>query len=359
MSQPSEGHRVTSLGFYGGVLLVAILSYRIVEPFLTEIGWGVVLAICVAPAQARLSHRFGATGSAAILTFIVQFALITPLLVIAYLLVGEASRFVNHVQVRLAELGGATGVFHVAWQWLRERWSFLPTEDIAVRQLSSRLQELEADATKHAGSMVQQAVGFVFSLAITLCVFFFLLRDGPRIARGVQRLLPFGPERNVRLLTLIHDIVFASVSSTLVIALIQGILGGLAFLLLGVPGALFWGCAMAVLAILPAVGATLVWAPAAVWLALSGSVVRGIVLFLVGVLILGNTDNVVRPLMLSGKSRMGTLVLIISLLGGVSAFGFIGIVLGPVVAAVLTALVQIYARLTEADAETAPPLESR
>jgi predicted PurR-regulated permease PerM len=99
---------------------------------------------------------------------------------------------------------------------------------------------------------------------------------------------------------------------------------------------------MMVLALLPAVGSALVWAPAAIWLALSGSLVKGIILALVGVLVLGNVDNVVRPLLLSGSARMNTLVLIISLLGGVSAFGFIGIVLGPVVAAVFTALVESY-----------------
>ena len=99
---------------------------------------------------------------------------------------------------------------------------------------------------------------------------------------------------------------------------------------------------MGILSLLPLVGATLVWLPAAVWLALSGSLVKGIVLAAVGVLILGNVDNVVRPLLLSGKAQMNTLVLIISLMGGVSAFGFIGIVLGPLVAALVTALVESY-----------------
>ena len=119
---------------------------------------------------------------------------------------------------------------------------------------------------------------------------------------------------------------------------------------------------MAVLSTLPAVGAALVWAPAAIWLAVSGSLVKGIVLALVGLLVLGNVDNVVRPLLLSGSARMSTLVLIISLLGGVSAFGFIGIVLGPVVAAVLTALVESYVLDDEpepaAPAAETPPVAS-
>ena len=126
------------------------------------------------------------------------------------------------------------------------------------------------------------------------------------------------------------------------IAALQGLIGGVVFALLGFDGWVLWGAIMGILALLPLVGATLVWLPAAVWLALSGSLVKGVVLPAVGVLILGNVDNVVRPLLLSGKAQMNTLVLIISLMGGVSAFGFIGIVLGPLVAALLTALVESY-----------------
>jgi predicted PurR-regulated permease PerM len=174
----------------------------------------------------------------------------------------------------------------------------------------------------------------------------------------VGRLLPFGREQNERLLVLTRDIVSASVTSMLVVAVVQGAIGAVTFLLLGVPGAALWAGLMTVLSLLPAVGAALVWAPAAIWLAVSGSLVKGIVLALVGVLVLGNVDNVVRPMVLSGSARMSTLVLIVSLLGGVSAFGFIGIVLGPVVAAVLTALVESY-HLTpddEPDEAGEPPL---
>jgi predicted PurR-regulated permease PerM len=115
-----------------------------------------------------------------------------------------------------------------------------------------------------------------------------------------------------------------------------------------------WGLIMAILSFLPLVGAALVWGPVALWLAVSGHLVKGLVLALVGVLILGNVDNVVRPLLLAGKSKINTLVLIISIMGGVSAFGFIGIVLGPVVAAVLTGLVETYALGPEEE----PPVEA-
>jgi predicted PurR-regulated permease PerM len=193
-----------------------------------------------------------------------------------------------------------------------------------------------------AGGLLKGVANFLFALVITLAVLFFLLRDASSFARALRRALPFGAEQNERLMNLTSDLVSASVTATIAVAAVQGVLGGATFALLGVSGAVLWGVMMFVLAFLPLIGATLVWLPAAAWLALSGSLAKGAVLALVGVLVLGNVDNVLRPLLLSGKSQMNTLVLIISLMGGVSAFGFIGIVLGPLVAAVLTALVESY-----------------
>jgi predicted PurR-regulated permease PerM len=354
MSQTSETQRVTTLVFYGAVVLIVFLAYRIAQPFLVQIGWAVVLTICLAPPQARLTRRFGATRSAVFLTLLVLLVLIVPMMLVAQTLVHEGSRLVDYINVHLTDRGGPMGFFHVVWQWLHRHLPFLPTEQEIIQQLSDSLGGLASQAASHAGHIVKGALSFLFGLVLTLAILFFMLRDAPGLAAGMRRLLPFGRERNNRLLELIRDIVSTSVTSTLVIAVIQGILGGLAFLVLGVPGALLWGCLMTVLAVLPAVGAAIVWVPAAIWLALSGSWVKGVGLALVGTLVLTNVDNIVRPLMLSGTARMSTLVLIVSLLGGVSAFGFIGIVLGPVVGAVFTALIETYAMLPEEESETLP-----
>jgi len=355
MSQPSEAQRVTSLVFYGAVVLIALLAYQIVRPFLGEIGWAVVLAICLAPAQARLAERFGAMRSAALLTLLVVFLLVVPALLAIGMLVSEGPQVVDYVQAQLHNRGGPMGLFHVAWEWLHARLPLLPSEEEIVERLSSSLGGVASEAASRAGSIVKGAVSFVFGLVITLGILFFLLKDAPEMTRAARRLLPFGREQNERLLSLTRDIVSASVTSMLAVAVIQGVLGGLTFLLLGVDGAALWGGLMAVLSTLPAVGAPLVWAAAAIWLAVSGSLVKGIVLALVGLLVLGNVDNVVRPLLLSGSARMSTLVLIISLLGGVGAFGFIGIVLGPVVAAVLTALVESYVLVPEEEPDAPAP----
>jgi len=355
MNPTSEGERLARFVFYGAVLLLAVLAYRIVEPFLVEVGWAVVLAVCVAPAHARLSPRIGAARSAAVVTLMVLLLLVVPLLGVAGLLVRETSQVATYVDAHVADGGGPMGLFHVAWRPLHERFPFLPSEEKAVRRVSERLEGVAGLAASHAGSLVKETASFAFGLILTFTILFFMVRDGPEMIQGLGRALPFGRERNELLFVLIRDIVAASVTSTLVIAVIQGIVGGLAFALLGVPGPLLWGCLMAALALLPAVGAALVWVPAAIWLALSGSLVKGVMLVLVGVLVMGHVDNVVRPLMLSGTARMSTLVLILSLLGGVRAFGFIGIVLGPVVAAVLTAFVKAYVLSPEAEPETPVP----
>jgi predicted PurR-regulated permease PerM len=355
MNQTSDAQRITTLVFYGAAVLIAVLAYRIVEPFLVEIGWAVVLAICLGSVQERLARRIGPTRSAALLTLLVVLVLIVPLALVGVVLMREGAQVVDYVKEHLADHGGPMGLFHGAWNWLHQRLPFLPTEQDVVQRLSDGVAGLAGQAVGHAGLVAKGAFAFLFGLVMTLAILFFLLKDAPELAQVVVQLMPFGREQNERLFTLVREIVSTSVTSTLVIAAIQGILGGLAFVLLGIPGAPLWGCMMAGLAILPAVGATLVWAPAAIWLALSGSIVKGVVLALVGVLILGNVDNVVRPFMLSGTARMSTLMLIISLLGGVSAFGFIGIVLGPVVGAVLTAFVQAYLLVPDAEAAAPPP----
>jgi predicted PurR-regulated permease PerM len=354
MARLDDAQRIGAVVFYGAVLLIGYLGYQIIQPFLGEIGWALVLAICLAPAQDRLSRRIGRVRSALLLTVLALLLLFVPALVGIGALVREGGAAVGYIRGQLGDRGGPMGLFHVVWSWLQERFPLLPTEEQVVARVSDSLGDVAGLLASRAGSVVKGALSLVFSLVMTLAILFFMLRDSEAMAAAALRLLPFGHDQNQRLLALTRDIVSASVTSMLAVALIQGVIGTLTFALLGVESALLWGGLMTVLALLPAVGAALVWAPAALWLALSGALVKGSVLALVGVLVLGNVDNVVRPLVLSGSARMNTLVLIISLLGGVAAFGLIGIVLGPVVAAVFTALVESYPDKSEPPA-AAPP----
>jgi predicted PurR-regulated permease PerM len=363
MARQSEAERVSQLVFYGTVLLIGWLAFRIVQPFLVQIGWAVVLAICLDPIRVRLLPRLGPTRTALLLTLAVVVLLVIPVVFVGTAVVTEGGPAVSYLNDQLQNEGGAASWFHRGWDWARQRATFLPAEPEVIEKITASVGRVAQFVAGQAGWLLKGVANFLFALLITLGVLFFLLRDASSFARALRRALPFGAEQNERLMTLTSDLVSASVTATIAVAAVQGLIGGVTFALLGVSPAVLWGVTMFLLAFLPLVGATLVWLPAAAWLALSGSLVKGIVLALVGVLVLGNVDNVLRPLLLSGKSRMNTLVLIISLMGGMSAFGFIGIVLGPLVAALLTALVESYQAErpppTTADATTpaVPPAE--
>jgi len=349
MARKSETESVSRLVFYGTVLLIGWLAYRIVQPFLVEIAWAVVLAICLDPVRMRVQPRLGPTRTALLLTFGVLVLLVIPVVFVGATVIAEGGPAVRYLETQLQNQGGAAGWFHQGWEWARGRAPFLPTEQQAIAKVTASVGKAAEFLAGQAGGLLKGAASFLFSLVITLGVLFFMVRDAALFQAAIRRVLPFGREQNERLLATTRDLVSASVTATLAIAALQGLIGGVTFALLGIDGWVLWGVMMGILALLPLVGATLVWLPFAVWLALSGSLVKGIVLAVVGALILGTVDNVVRPLFLSGKAQMNTLVLIISLMGGVSAFGFIGIVIGPLVASLLTALVESYHAVPEPD----------
>ena len=338
----SESERISTLLFYGTVLLVGYLAYQIVEPFLVPIAWAVVLAICLQPLRLRLGPRLGPTRTAIVLTLLVLVLMALPVAFAGSALVSEGQLVVSNLRSELENKGGSAAWLHSAYDWVRGKLPFLPAEDDAIAEATARLGNVAGFMASRAGGLLAGILAIVFKLLITLGALFFLLRDSDSFATSFRHLLPFQAEQNERLMTLTQRLVSASVTAVLIGACIQGIVGGVTFALLGIPGAAVWGLVMGILAFLPLVGATLVWLPTSVWLLLSGSLVKGLVLLGVGVGIMGNVENVVRPLLISGHTKMNTLVLLVSLLGGVAAFGFIGVVLGPLVAAIITALVESY-----------------
>ncbi len=348
MKRRPESGRLVHAVFYGTVLLVAWIMWKVVQPFALEIGWAVVLAICLNPIRLRVEPRLGRTKTALALVLGVLVLVVVPVVFVGHTLYDSGGSGVQYVQRKLAEGGGAGGLFHRFWEWLHARAPFLPDEETVVADLSHRVAQVLTFAASQAGRVVVGVVTFLFSLVIMLSILFFLLRDASGFEGMLRRAMPFEPEQNDRFVRIAEDLVSASVTASLLIAAVQGIVGGIVLWLLGVKGAVLWGLIMAILSFLPLVGAALVWGPVALWLAVSGHFVKGLVLALVGVLVLGNVDNVVRPLLLAGKSKINTLVLIISIMGGVSAFGFIGIVLGPLAAVMLEAILEsYYARPTD------------
>jgi predicted PurR-regulated permease PerM len=186
-----------------------------------------------------------------------------------------------------------------------------------------------------------------------LYVLFFLFRDGPATGRAIRESMPLSREYTRRLLDVFTAVVRATVKGNIVIALIQGAIGGVAFWALGIQGALLWGVLMTFLSILPAIGSGLVWLPTAIVLFLSGDALGGAILMLVGVLVIGLVDNLLRPMLVGAETRLPDYVVLVSTVGGLSLFGINGFVIGPLIAALFFAAWTVF-REDWADRKGAP-----
>ena len=195
-----------------------------------------------------------------------------------------------------------------------------------------------------AGAVVADLFATIGTLFAMLFALFFLMRDGDVIGRELRSLLPLPPAQSERVIRGTRDLVIASVGAGILVAIAQGTIGGVAFWLLGLGAPAFWGVVMAFCSLIPVVGAALVWVPAALWLLLSGSIGKGIAMVVIGALGISMADNVLRPLLLSGSTQVNGLIIFFGLLGGVAAFGFIGLVLGPVILVVTGNLLRMFAR---------------
>ena len=207
-----------------------------------------------------------------------------------------------------------------------------------------------------AGAAVADLFATLGSLFVTLFALFFLLRDGRALGRQIRNLLPLPERERDTLIAETRDLVIASVGAGLLVAAVQGTVGGITYWLLGLNAPVVWGVAMAICALIPLVGSTLVWVPTALWLLLSGEIARGVILVLVGVLGIGLVDNVLRPVLLSGRTSASGLVIFLGLLGGVAAFGFIGLVLGPIILVTAGNLLTVFTRVEPPLIERVEPL---
>jgi predicted PurR-regulated permease PerM len=225
-------------------------------------------------------------------------------------------------------------------QWydkLRQQ-TLVPVPVDLTSTIADAVKSVATFVAGRAGSILQNVASFIFQLFVMLFGLFYFLRDSGRVVQTIRQLLPFDPERRERLIQQANDLVVATVGSTFAVAIAQGTMTGITLGLLGFQSSVFWGVMTAFLSLIPAVGSGLIWGPAAIWLFASGDVVRGVILIAVGVGVIGMADNVLRPLLLSGRTTMHGLLVFISLLGGMAAFGFIGLVIGPVAIATLATL---------------------
>jgi predicted PurR-regulated permease PerM len=336
MTAPETSH--TSLGrpvLYALVLLGLYLTYLILAPFFVALTWAVLLAILFRRMQVTLAPKLGPNGAAVATTLTVGVLIVTPAALLVSALAREAPQLTDYVTQ--ASQNAPRQIQHL-WDAVRARSPMAMPENPS-EIIATGVQRTLAFLAPRAGAFVVDLFGTLGTLAATLFALFFMLRDGEMMRSALRDRLPFSGDANERLLTETRDLVMASVGASLVVAAAQGAIGGVAFWLLGIGAPVFWGVATAFCSLLP-LGAGLVWVPAAIWLLLSGDIGRAVIMLIVGAFGISMIDNLLRPLILSGKTSVSGFVVFFGLLGGAAAFGFIGLVIGPIILVVTSRLLE-------------------
>ena len=310
----------------------------VVWPFFGAIFWGAVLAILFTPLYRRILVASGDRKNlAAIITLVICLVMvILPLTLITTSLIQEGIIFYQKLQSGEIHLGSIfQQVVRILPQWMTDLMERYGLGNIArlQQELSDGLLAGSKYIATQAFSIGQKTFEFVVSLGIMLYLFFFLLRDGPSLSGKIRDAIPLGIEQKKFLLKKFITVLRATVKGNIAVAAMQGVAGGFIFWILGIQGALLWGVLMAFLSLLPAVGAALIWAPAAIYFILSGDVWSGVILAAFGVLVIGLIDNILRPLLVGKDTKMPDYVVLVSTLGGMAIMGLNGFIIGPVIAA--------------------------
>jgi predicted PurR-regulated permease PerM len=309
------------------ILLGIYLSYLVLSPFLVALTWAAIFAILFSRMQAALAARIGPGRAAILTTFIIGILVVAPVLALIPALAREVPQASDYL--RQSSVNAPRQIQRI-WDAVRARSPVAMPAD-PTDFLTSAAQRVIAFLAPHAGAFVADFFAMLGTLVAMLFALFFLLRDGDAISLQLRDLLPFPEHERDRLMSDTRDLVIASVGAGLIVAAAQGFIGGVAFWLVGIAAPVVWGVVMAFSSLLPVVGAALVWVPAGVALLLSGAIGRGTLLLVIGVFGISMADNVLRPLILSGRTSMNGLVVFFGLLGGAAAFGLIGLVIGPII----------------------------
>jgi predicted PurR-regulated permease PerM len=339
------------------LLITVTLAFGwILWPFYSAIFWSTVLAILFAPLYRRLliAANYRRNIAALIAMLLILCIVIFPLSLITASLAQEGTGIYKRISSGELDFG-------VYFQQIIDalpQWLVGLLERFDLTSLSTLQRKLSAGVAQGSQAIAQQAVNigqntfdFVIGFMLMLYLLFFLLRDGSLLAARIKQALPLSTEHKQRLFGNFTTVIRATVKGNIVVAAVQGVLGGLMFWFLGIQGALLWGVLMALLSLLPAVGAGLVWAPAAIYFLLAGAVWKGVTLIVFGVLVIGLVDNILRPLLVGKDTRMPDYVVLISTLGGIALFGLNGFVIGPVIAALFIAAWDLFASAEEVDQE--------
>lgn len=324
--------------FYVLLVVVTVAFLWLLVPYYTAVLWAVILAILFFPLHKRLERFLGGRSTiAALLTVLLCICLvIVPALALLASLVQEGTSLYQRISsneidlnAHLLRLQSVLPAFVDDWLnslklgGFSELWA----------KLSSGVMEAGQSIAGGVLSFGQNTLQFFISMGLMLYLLFFLFRDGASLGRMMRHSIPLSDDYTRQFLDKFAAVVRATVRGNVIIALIQGTIGGISFWALGIEAALLWGVVMTFLSMLPAVGAAIVWIPAAIWLFLVGAWIKGVIMVVIGALVIGLVDNLLRPPLVGQGARLPDYVVLVSTVGGISLFGLSGFVIGPLIAA--------------------------
>src|SRR5271167_4122135 len=350
----------TTIIFLSVLLLIVLgLAFVITQSFLKPFASAIILAVVFYPLHERIlrwnKRRTGRSALLSTLLLILFFAV--PSFIIAVLAANEALAAAHYLGRRSVEEGGFPSlVMTVAEGPLRYigHWVDLSKYDLKA-MINANAQKVSVWLVGFGANVLSGVARFITDALITFVVVFFLLRDGAQWAYRAGTFLPLSPEQVARLYRNISDTIIANVYGILSVGVAQGVLTGIAMRIVGMQSSLLLGLGAGFASIIPVVGSSLVWAPVAIYLLFSGLIWQGVFLVIWGVVVVSSADNIIRPWVVGGRVELQPMVLLFFILGGVEAFGFIGLFLGPVVASVLAALFAILREELSVPAVTQEP----
>ena len=336
------------------VLLATIAFAWVLAPFFGAILWGLVVALLFNSLNLRLRKAMGhrrSVASAATILFVIVIAIV-PLILISTSLGHQASEIYRMLQSgELDFVLYLQRILDALPAWMREILNNFGLTDLAAARakLTAALAQASQLIAARALGIGLGAFDFVIGVAVMLYLLFFLLRDGDDLVKRVKSAVPLRAEHKTLLLDRISVVVRATVKGGLVVAFVQGMLGGLACWALGIPGPILWAVVMAFLSLLPSVGAAIVWGPVALYLVATGYLWQGLVLTGYGVVVIGLSDNLLRPVLVGKSAKLPDYIVLLSTFGGIGIFGLNGFILGPLIAAIFMASWEIFRKGDFAD----------
>lgn len=351
-SEKTGMSRLATVFFIACFALAGYFLYLVFRPFFSILVWACLLAVVFQPLfQSILKRVRGHRTAASIIACLVVLVLIIlPLTIIGILLTQQSMALYRGIQDNIGDLGGEASARLQEFQqrpvvsWMLTQGMRLLGSD-AVSMQSAIQQTLSAISrfiVAKGPSVLAGVGGMLYQFLMMFVTMFFLFRDGSALMEFARSASPLPDKYEVELLTKFRDISYATFFGSILTAIVQGCTGGLLFWALGVSSPLFWAALIALASLLPVVGAFLVWAPVSIYFFMIGSTTRGILVLVLGGLVVSSIDNVLKPMIIRGRTDMHPMLIFLGVLGGMQAFGFLGVLLGPFFIAAFLSFMNFY-----------------